>query len=86
MVQFLTGILLLKIETGRYKKIRDPSSCKLRCLNNQERICEMCTMTIGEPDETHCLCSCTRYISLRKPLFDEAIQFNVDFQLFSNTE
>ena len=44
MAQFLTGILPLKIETGRFKKIRDTSSGKLRCLNSQERICEMCTL------------------------------------------
>ena len=33
MAQSLTGILPLKIETGRFKKIRDTSSGKLRCLN-----------------------------------------------------
>ena len=41
MAQFLTGIPPLKIETGRFKKIRDTSSGKLRCLNRQERICEV---------------------------------------------
>ena len=64
MAQFLTGILSLKIKIGRFKKIRDPSSGELRCLNNQERICEMCT--------------------INDFFFDEAIQFNVDFQSFSN--
>ena len=74
MAQFLilTGILPLKIETGRFKKIRDTSSGKLRCLISQERICEMCTLNEPE-DEIHFLCSCTLYISFRKPLFDEAI-------------
>ena len=83
MAQFLTGILPLKIETGRFKKIRDTSSGKLRCLNSQERICEMCTLNEPE-DEIHFLCSCTLYISFRKPLFDEAIKFNVEFQSLSN--
>ena len=41
MAQFLTGILPLKIETGCFKKSRDTSSGKLRCLNSQERTCEM---------------------------------------------
>ena len=44
----------------------------------------MCTLNEPE-DEIHLLCSCTLYISLRKPLFDEAIKFNVEFQSFSNT-
>ena len=83
MAQFLTGILPLKIETGRFKKIRDTSSGKLRCLNSQERICEMCTLNEPE-DEIHFLCSCTLYISFRKPLFDEAIKFNVELQSLSN--
>ena len=84
MSQCLTGILPLKIETGGFKKIRDTSSGKLRCLNSQERICEMCTL--NEPEnKIHFLCSCTLYISFRKPLFDKAINFNVDFQSFSNT-
>ena len=84
MAQFLAGILPLKIETGRFKKIRDTSSDKLRCLNGQERICEMCTLNEPE-DEIHFLCSCTLYLSFRKPFFDKAINFNVDFQSFSNT-
>ena len=84
MAQFLTGILPLKIETGRFKKIRDTLSGKLRCLNSQERISEMCTLNEPE-DEIHILCSCTLYISFRKLLFDKAINFNVDFQSFSNT-
>ena len=36
MAQFLTGILSLKIKIGRFKKIRDPTSGKLRCINNQD--------------------------------------------------
>ena len=84
MAQSLTGILPLKIETGRFKKIRDTSSGKLLCLNSLERICEMCTLNESE-DEIHFLCSCTLNISFRKPLFDKAINFNVDFQSFSNT-
>ena len=85
MVQFLTGILPLKIETGRFKKIWDTSSGKLRYLNSQERICEMYTLSEPE-DKIHFLCSsCTLYISFRKLLFDKAINFNVDFQSFSNT-
>ena len=80
MAQFLTGILPLKIETGHFKKIRYTSSGKLRCLNSQERICEICTLNEPE-DEIHFLCSCTLYISFRKPLFDEAIRF----QSLSNT-
>ena len=58
MAQFLTGILPLKTETGRFKGIRDPSTDKLRCLNSQERICEMCA--VGEPEDViHVLCLCT---------------------------
>ena len=44
----------------------------------------MCTLN-ESADEIHFLCSCTLYISFRKPLFDEAIKLNVDFQSFSNT-
>ena len=62
----------LKNETGRFKKIRDTSSGKLRCLNSQEIICEMCTLNESD-DEIRFLCSCTLYISFTKPLFDEAI-------------
>ena len=85
MAQFLTGILPLNIETGRFKKIRDASSGKLRWLNSQERICEMCTLNEPE-DEIHFLCSCTLYISFKRPLFDEATKFNIEFQSLPNTK
>ena len=82
MAQFLTGIIPVKIGTSRFKKILEPSSNKL---SSQIRICKMCT--IGEPeDEVHFLCSCTLFISLRKPLFDVAMKCNVDFQSFFNTD
>ena len=72
MAQFLTGILPLKIENGLFKEILDLSSNKLRCLNSQERICEMCT--IGEPeDEIHFLSSCTLYMSLYISTFNHFV-------------
>ena len=55
MAQFLTGILPLKIETGCFKKIRDTSSGKLRYLNNQEIICEMCTLKNDSTARRACL-------------------------------
>ena len=58
--QFRSGILPLKIETGRFRKLKV-----------EERLCEMCDLNKIE-DEQHFLCECPKYSGLRLPLLRKA--------------
>lgn len=85
MTQFVSGILPLRIETGRFKKVKDTSSGNMRTLYSHERLCEMCTL--GEPeDEIHFLCTCELYLNYRDILFRSAIEENTNFILYNKTE
>ena len=67
MAQFRSGILPLKIETGRYTNIPW-----------QFRICELCDMDDVE-DEFHFMMCCTRYNNERSSLFSTASNEYTDF-------
>lgn len=67
MAQFRTGILPLKVETGRYTKIPW-----------YFRICELCTNNDIE-DEIHFLLHCTCFTRERNVLFTKSLEMYADF-------
>ena len=68
LCQFRIGILPLKIETGRFKNIRDNITGQYRRLRPDERTCEICHNNEIE-DEFHFLCVCREYSIPRDNLF-----------------
>ena len=83
--QFRTGVLPLRIETGRYHLTKDPKSKTYRKLNVEERICLICNMNSVE-DEIHFLCHCPMYEVQRKLLFTKITQVYKDFLNMPNEE
>ena len=85
LVQFRTGVLPLRIETGRFHLIKDTSSNKLRKLNVDERTCLLCKSNEVE-DEIHFLCHCVAYENLRSNLFKSVVQNIPQFHSLSDNE
>ena len=52
IIQSITGILPIAVETGRCKRIRDPVTKTFRSLRVEERLCNMCDISETE-DEIH---------------------------------
>ena len=67
LAQFRTGILPLKVETGRFQQ-----------LPVEDRTCDFCSGSQIE-DERHFLFDCSLYMSARKTLFDEVRTVYPDF-------
>ena len=57
--QLRFGILPIRIETGRFKNIRDAESGQYRKLKPDERLCEIC-MSNEIENEIHFVCRCDR--------------------------
>ena len=78
MAQFRCGILLLRIELGRYQNVKDNITGRYRKLKPEERLCAICNGQYVE-DEIHFLCECTTYNDVRNVLYctvdDESIDF-----------
>ena len=91
------GILPIALETGRYKRIRDPVAKTFRSLRVEEHLCNMCDLSETE-DEIHFLFSLlsTCYINFKRHFLNyikskvginAAIQYivktrtNIDFNL-----
>jgi hypothetical protein len=72
MAQFRSGILPLKIETGRY------TNTKI-----QDRLCDACDARELE-DEFHFLIQCPLYAEEREVLYENAKLFYEDFDLIEN--
>ena len=66
LAQFRLGILLLKIETGRFSNI-----------DREERICDFCKDAVE--DEIHFLFRCKLYSEFRKSLFSKAREISPHF-------
>ena len=79
LCQFRIGILPLRIETGRYKTIRDANTGRYRNLSPEERTCEICQFNEIE-DEFHFLCKCSAYSRHREILFNKVEGRHVEFQ------
>ena len=85
LVQFRTGVLPLRIETGRFHLIRDKQTNKLRKLSIEERTCLICNS--GEiEDEIHFLCNCKAYEHLRNKLFKTVLLKCCDFLSLTDDE
>ena len=73
--KFRTGILPLRIETGRW----------YQGTNLEERVCEICGNGEVE-DESHFLLKCNEYEDLRTVLFNNCSAINPDFVNLNDTE
>ena len=69
LAQLRTGILPLRIETGRYQNILDKNTVKFRKMKSNERLCTLCKENYVE-DEIHFVCVCKIYDLHRKKLYD----------------
>ena len=74
LAQFRSGILPLRIETGRYQDL--PVEFRI-CLMCEEEVCE---------DEIHFIFSCNCYENLRTKLFDQILPVYPNFLEFSVSE
>lgn len=85
LAQFRTGILPLRIETGRFRNVKDTVTGRLRRLDINERKCELCKEDQIE-DEIHFVCKCKIYNDLRNELYNKAeLQLN-SFSDLDNVE
>ena len=85
LAQLRSGILPLRIKSGRFQNIRDPKTGNTRKLKPQERICTLCDLNFVE-DEIHFVCICSKYCTLRETLFNTVIQKNASFTVMNNSE
>ena len=80
--QLRFGILPLRVETGRFKNIKDSQTGQVRKLKPQERLCEICNSNEIE-DEIHFVCRCTQYVEQRNILCNVVQQKLPNFALFN---
>ena len=85
LVQLLTGILPLNLETGRYKTLKDPVTKQIRSLRIEERLCTVCDLSETE-DEIHFICTCTLYENHRQILFQNITESNPNFLQLTKVE
>ena len=71
LAKFRTGILQLRVETGRFTQMK-----------LEDRTCQICNLNLIE-DEIHFLCVCNKYDELRKILFISAAEKHVQFSTLS---
>ena len=71
--QLRSGILPLKIESGRFQNIRDSNTGKILKSKPRERICTLCDLNLVE-DEIHFVCICSKYCTLSEELFNTVSQ------------
>ena len=85
LIQLITGILPIALETGRYKRIRDPVTKTFRSLRVEERLCNMCDLSETE-DEMHFLFICFLYDTFRTTLFQTVTENNHKFLELNNAD
>ena len=78
LAQIRSGILPLRIETGRYQNIKDNTTKKMRKMKVEERICLICNSGAVE-NEIHFIFECEPYIEAPNELFYKALQSNETF-------
>ena len=79
IAQLRSGILPLRIETGRYQNIMDNNTGRFRKLKVEERVCMLCK-TNNTEDEIHFVCHCNVYNELRNNLY---AQISANFENFN---
>ena len=85
LAQFRTGILPLRIETGRYQLKKDPNTESFRKLSVKERTCLICNAGDIEND-THFLCKCSAYEIPRLNLYSIIEKNFSNFQKMSDED
>ena len=70
IAQLRSGILPLRIETGRYSNTMDTNTGRFRKLKVEERTCLLCKSNDIE-DEFHFVCKCSVYDELRRKLYND---------------
>ena len=85
LAQIRSGILPLRIETGRYQNIKDNITKKMRKMKVEERICLICNSGAVE-NEIHFIFECVTYTDARNELFYKAWQSNENFCNITNIE
>ena len=85
MAQFRTGILPLRIETGRYQLKKDPNTESFRKLNVEEKTCLMCN-TGDIENETYFLCKCSAYEIPRHNLYNIIEKTFLNFRKMSDED
>ena len=83
--QFRTGILPIRLETGRFSNILDEETGLFRKLQSSERLCQICGNNEVE-DEKHFLMDCKEYENERKILFDYCTSSFPNFGNLSHDE
>ena len=74
LAQLRLGILPLKLETGRFRR-----------LTVEQRVCELCNSNSVE-DELHFLFNCSIYEEVQRVLFTQVEYCNVNLRQFSNLD
>ena len=85
LAQLRTGILPLRLETGRFQNIRDENTGHFRKLKVEERVCTLCNLNCIE-DEIHFVLVCPKYAQIRSPLLDLLLQKYDHFVDLSNLD
>ena len=85
LAQLRTGILPLRLETGRFQNIRDENTGHFRKLKVEERVCTLCNLNCIE-DEIHFVLVCPKYAQIRSPLLDLLLQKYDHFVDLSNLQ
>ena len=85
LAQLRSGILPLRIETGRFHNIKDTITGQIRRLKVEERICLFCSLQEIE-DEIHFICQCPIYNAERTYLFQEVSKKCSDFSDLNNQD
>ena len=85
LAQLRFGILPLRIETGRFKNIKDSQTGQFRKLRPEERVCEICKLNVVE-DEIHFICQCNYYSKERDELYDSIVKNYPEFVLLNDQE
>ena len=73
LAQLRSGILPLRLETGRFQNIRDENTGHFGKLKVEERVCTLCNLNCIE-DEIHFVLVCPKYAQIRSPLLDLLLQ------------
>ena len=87
LAQLRSGILPLRLETGRFQNIRDENTGHFRKLKVEERVCTLCNLNYIK-DEIHFVLVhvCPKYAQIRSPLLDLLLQKYDHFVDLSNLD
>ena len=73
LAQLRSGVLPLRLETGRFVNVRDDETGRLRKLTVNERLCQICRSNNVE-NEFHFLFHCDKLKSEREHFYSLCIQ------------